>query len=369
MPLHHLQYREVFDRVQDIIYVRDLNGVILDINDAGARFFGRGKDELIGRKLHRRDDDAQGRSLKATNELLFEHGLDRSTVEMRNAAGAMRTVETTTTLMRDEAGNAIGAYGVMRDVTEAVELQRLMARDNARKTQELEEAHAIHLALLPKQVPRLPHVEIAVRMRNATEVGGDYYDFSVAPDGALTVALGDATGHGLKAGIFGATAKSYFHTLAGRATPRTMLETMSAAFRNLGLPALYMCLMLVRIHEREASIIGAGMPAFYLRTRSNEIERVEVAGTPLGVRGKPSFEGRVIDFDRGTTLLLFSDGLPELLDDNERELGEDAIRDCFAAAGDAPAEEVLARVLAMADAWSHGRAAEDDVTVMVLRGT
>lgn len=361
-------YREVFDRVQDIIYVRDMEGVILDINDAGARFFGVTKEEVIGRTLHRSMDDDQARSLQSTNMLLLAQGVDRSTVELRNASGEKRLLEATTTLIRDSDGTPLGAYGVMRDVTETVLLQRLLAADNARKTEELAEARRIHLALLPKQVPRLPHVDVAVHMRSATEVGGDYYDFAVADDGALTIALGDATGHGLKAGIFGATAKSYFQTLANRAAPRELMETMSGAFLNLGLPSLYMCLLLLRIRDRQVSVVGAGMPAFFVRRRrSNTAERVEVAGTPLGVRRKPSFEGRVLDFDPGTTLLLFSDGLPELLDAHERELGDQVIGECLASASDASAEEILARVIALADEWSGGRAAADDVTVMVVR--
>lgn len=365
--LYALQYREVFDRVQDIIYIRDMDGVILDINDAGARFFGKPKDELIGHKFHRSDDDEQARSLRATNELLYECGVDRSTVELRDAAGNLRIVEATTTLMRHEDGQPLGAYGVMRDVTESIALQRFLAAENARKTEELEEARQVHLALLPKSLPRLPNIEIAVHMRSATEVGGDYYDFSVGDDGSLTIALGDATGHGLKAGIFGATAKSHFQTLANRSAPREILETMSVAFRNLGIPSVYMCLMLLRIQGRQASVVGAGMPPFFIRGRHGSVERIEIAGHPLGVRHKPTFEGRVVDFDPGTTMLLFSDGLPELLDENERELGEEAIRDCFASAGNVAAEALLERVAEMTEQWSGNRALADDVTVMVVR--
>ena len=366
MPLTRT-YREVFDRVQDIIYVRDMNGVILDINEAGARFFGTTKEEVIGRTLHRSLDDEQARSLQATNALLLADGLDRSTVELQNAAGETRVVEATTTLIRDEHDAPLGAYGVMRDVTEMVALQRRLAEDNARKTEELEEARRVHLALLPKQIPRLPNVEVAVEMRTASTVGGDYYDFAVADDGSLAIALGDATGHGLKAGIFGATAKSYFQTLANRSAPRELLETMSGAFQNLGIASLYMCLMLMRVRDRQVSVVGAGMPAFFVRRRHAGVERIEVAGTPLGIRRKPSYEGRVLDFDPGTTMLLFSDGLPDLVDAHERELGEKAISDCLASNGDQSADEILARVLALADEWSGGCAAGDDVTVMVVR--
>jgi len=362
------RYREIFDRVQDIIYVRDMDGVILDINEAGARFFGIAKDELIGRTLHRSSDDEQARSLRATNDLLLRDGLDRSTVELRTSTGEARVVESTTTLFRDDNGKPLGAYGVMRDVTQAIELQRFLAADNDRKTRELEDARSVHRALLPKQVPRHPHAEIAVDLRSAAEVAGDYYDFGVGDDGALTIAMGDATGHGLKAGIVGATAKSYFQTLSKGSAPRAILEAMSAAVRNLGIPSMYMCCMLARIHERQASIVGAGMPPFFLRRKNGRsVERIEVPGTPLGLRAT-AFDGTVIDLDPGTTMLLFSDGLPELLDDDDRELGYDAIESCLADAAEHPADEILSRVLALADRWSGGREAADDVTVMVVRG-
>jgi len=368
VPVLAATYREVFDRVQDIIYVRDMEGVILDINDAGARFFGVTKADVIGTTLHRSMDDDQARSLQATNALLLDHGVDRSTVDLRNAAGETRILEATTTLIRDDAGQPLGAYGVMRDVTQSVELQRLLALDNARKTLELEEARQIHLALLPKQTPSLPELDIAVAMRNANEVGGDYYDFCVSDEGALTIALGDATGHGLKAGIFGATAKSYFQTLGNRTAPREIMEQMSNAFQNLGIPSLYMCMILLRIHQRQASVVGAGMPPFLVRWRhSRMVERVEVPGTPLGIRRKPSFGGRMLDLDPGTTMLLYSDGLTDLVDAHERELGEEAIARCFADAADAPAEVLLSEVLALADSWSGGCPAEDDLTVMVVR--
>lgn len=408
--LDPVRYREVFDRVQDIIYVRDMEGVILDLNEAGARFFGMARGEVIGRTLHRSLDDDQAQSLKATNQLLLDRGVDRSTVELRNASGESCILETTTTLIRDDAGLAIGAYGVMRDVTDSVELHRslmaaneellrltgtlarqkektehalieaqwqrevaeqaraLLAADNARKTEELEEARQVQLAMLPRSMPQLAHLEIAVKMRNASVVGGDYYDFHVAEDGTLTVAFGDASGHGMKAGIFCATAKSYFQTLAGELPPRELLETISAAFRKLGIPSLYMCMMLLRIHDRQASIVGAGMPALFVRHRDGGlVERVEIPGMPLSVARKPVFGGRVIDFAPGTSLLLFSDGLSELFNPAGEELGEARIEACFRGQEDAPAGVVLANLFALANSWAGDQPPADDLTMMVVR--
>ena len=93
----------------------------------------------------------------------------------------------------------------------AVEEQaKIIHAENKRKSQELEEARQLQLAMLPKELPNIPNLEIAVYMQTATEVGGDYYDFSTVEDGSLNICLGDATGHGMKAGIMVSSMKSIF---------------------------------------------------------------------------------------------------------------------------------------------------------------
>jgi len=84
----------------------------------------------------------------------------------------------------------------------------LLQADNQRKTLELEQARAMQLSMLPKTLPDVPGLEVAVLMKTATEVGGDYYDFHHDTNGDLTAAVGDVTGHGHRAGIVEATAKS-----------------------------------------------------------------------------------------------------------------------------------------------------------------
>jgi len=90
----------------------------------------------------------------------------------------------------------------------------ILEAENERKSQELEEARELQLSMLPKELPQLPYLDIAVYMQTATEVGGDYYDFHVGLDGTLTVVIGDATGHGMKAGTMVTAAKSLFRSYA-----------------------------------------------------------------------------------------------------------------------------------------------------------
>ena len=88
---------------------------------------------------------------------------------------------------------------VERMLAEARRRQEIEA-ENQQRAKEMEEARQLQLSMLPKGVPHLPHVEIAASMKPASEVGGDYYDWRLSADGTLTIAIGDATGHGLKAG-------------------------------------------------------------------------------------------------------------------------------------------------------------------------
>ncbi len=98
---------------------------------------------------------------------------------------------------------------------EVAETKALIVQaENERKSKELEEARNLQLSMLPRDLPQLPNLDIAVYMKTATEVGGDYYDFHIGLDGTLTVVLGDATGHGMKAGTMVTTTKSLFNVLA-----------------------------------------------------------------------------------------------------------------------------------------------------------
>jgi serine phosphatase RsbU (regulator of sigma subunit) len=140
---------------------------------------------------------------------------------------------------------------------------RMLEADNARKTKELEEARQVQLSILPKEVPKVANLEIAVKMETATEVGGDYYDFHLADDGTLTVALGDATGHGAKAGTMVSITKGLFHELAGLESLTSIFEKFTTAMKHMSLGSLYMGLLLVRIKNRILTASAAGMPPMF----------------------------------------------------------------------------------------------------------
>ena len=82
-----------------------------------------------------------------------------------------------------------------------LEEQASLSIEHSRKTRELEAAREMQLAMLPARLPDHPSMDICFSMTTATEVGGDYYDWTEGPDGTLTFVIADAAGHGAQAGV------------------------------------------------------------------------------------------------------------------------------------------------------------------------
>ncbi len=246
--------------------------------------------------------------------------------------------------------------------------RKLLEAENERKSKELEEARALQLSMLPKQIPKSDKWDIAVFMETAQEVGGDYYDFSISKNGTLTVALGDATGHGMKAGIMVATAKSYFHTLANEHDNLGIIQRMSSGIRNMDLKMMYMGLMLLKSNGECIEITSAGMPpCLKYDQEKQKVEEILLKGMPLGSKVEYPYKEKQVQAKEGDSLLLMSDGLMELFNDQREQLGLDRIKRAFKEAGNSSASDILSQITKLIDQWSGTKSHEDDITVLVMK--
>ena len=245
--------------------------------------------------------------------------------------------------------------------------QAVLHQEYERKSRELEEARSFQLSLLPKTLPEHPGFQIAVSMRTATEVGGDYYDFHLGDDGVLTAAIGDATGHGARAGTMVTAIKSLFSADAGASGPRQFLAEAARAVKRMDLDRMAMGLSLVRLAAGALTVSAAGMPPLLLyRVRTGSADEVALAGMPLGGLAF-DYEERSLPIESGDTLLLMTDGLPELTDADGDPLGYPKVRAAFESLGTRPPEEIIAGLSQTAESWGGGSAPKDDITFVVIR--
>jgi serine phosphatase RsbU (regulator of sigma subunit) len=245
--------------------------------------------------------------------------------------------------------------------------QRLLAVEYERKSVELEDARRFQLSMLPKEVPRHPRYEIAVFTRTATEVGGDYYDFHVDGD-ALSVTIGDATGHGAKAGTMVTVIKTLFSAYSSTIAPAAFLSDAAEKIKRMDLGRMAMALAVARLEVDALTLASAGMPPALLRRASGDaVEEVGLAATPLGTLGVEYQQIRV-PLSPGDTLLFLSDGFPELLDETGQQLGYGGAMDAFGIAARASsADAVIASLSEHVRRWRGDSAPNDDVTFVVVR--
>lgn len=254
-----------------------------------------------------------------------------------------------------------------KTLQQELERARLEA-ENERKTRELEEARKIQLAMLPRILPELPNIEIAVHMRPATEVGGDYYDFKLHDDGTLTAAIGDAMGHGLQAGTMVSATKGMFNAMADDPSPVHILQRGTKAFKELGLRQMFMAMTVAKFRGNQMQVAAAGMPyTLVYRAASRSVEEIELKGMPLGSFSAFPYQEKVLSLNPGDTVLFMSDGFTEMFNNQNELLGEERAKDLFQAVAEKSPQEVIAYLNRAGEKWANGRTQQDDVTFVVIK--
>jgi serine phosphatase RsbU (regulator of sigma subunit) len=277
---------------------------------------------------------------------------------------------------KNEFGQLAVAFNRMaHDLSE--QRQRLFEEERARREQEvqqkilerkaaeLEEARRFQLSLLPKDVPQLDRFHVAAFTRTATEVGGDYYDFRVR-DQALTVAIGDATGHGAKAGTMVTVIKTLFSSYADEA-PGAFLGSATERIKRMALERMSMALSLAQIDGDRLTISSAGMPPLLVhRGADSRIDEIAFSSTPLGTLGS-TYEQREVPLYEGDTALFMTDGFPELTNEFGQQLGYAAAAEAFANVAGGGAQDVIDGLVAQAREWHGDQPPNDDITFVVVR--
>lgn len=245
--------------------------------------------------------------------------------------------------------------------------QRLLEVEYERKSRELEDARDFQLSLLPADPPTHPDLDISVLVRTATEVGGDYYDYHPGPDGSLTLAIGDATGHGARAGTMVTVVKSLF---AGRIDATGLAEFLdegNRTIRQMNLERMAMALTVARVDGRRVELASAGMPpALVYRAASGAIEELQCEAPPLG---SLACEYRSIgaDLSPGDVVLMMTDGFPELESASGEPLGYVATTSLFRDVATEPTEDILRAFAEEAGRWTEGQPPSDDMTFVAIR--
>jgi len=248
-------------------------------------------------------------------------------------------------------------------------LNRQRLREEVERTRrELRDARDLQLSMLPEQLPQRANLDIAARMQTATEVGGDYYDFNEMENGRLTIAIGDATGHGNRAGFMVAIIKSLFKSMQPGSNFPHFFNQVSRILRQMNLGTLFMALSCVEIKDHILTASSAGMPPLLLyRYETQEVEEHIIKGMPLGAVSHFPYSSIRLELNHKDTILLISDGLQELFNDNREMFGWDRVKWVFGQNARLKPQEIIDRLETEANRWKGEHPIEDDLTYVVVK--
>jgi serine phosphatase RsbU (regulator of sigma subunit) len=272
---------------------------------------------------------------------------------------------------------AIGASITTRNRQEFLAALRAVAsreRERLRMREELHDARAIQLAMLPREAPPVDGLDIAGVCVPATEVGGDYYGYFPSTSGALAIAIGDVAGHGVASGLVLAGVRAGLHLLSDEiaSAPARVLERLNGIVAAPGGQRLLMTLGLARFDRGQgrAVWVSAGHPPPLAFDRATgACDTPPTAHPPLGTKLPVRLEAVERGFRDGDVWLLVSDGALEARDQRGREFGEQQLAAAFGrlAATESSAGEILDGLLAELSRFRGGSPQEDDLTLVVVR--
>jgi phosphoserine phosphatase RsbU/P len=258
----------------------------------------------------------------------------------------------------DQAGTALSSSRLHE---EALERRRM--------EEELAVAKRIQASLLPSEVPRRDGVEIAAVTRPCHEVGGDFYDFLDFGADGIGLAVADVSGKGVPAALILSGLQA---TLRAEARPREAPEPIvrkinrrlcqdvsDGSFASL----LYAHL---DVEASRLSYVNAGHPAGLVVRRDGSVERLDEGGMLLGVEREAVYRAGERTFAAGDLLLLYSDGVTDVLNEADEEYGAPRLEALLPRLVHLSTDSLLENVIASVEAFVGG-ALPDDITLLVAK--
>ena len=319
------RFRQAIEGMLDTVMiaspVRDASGRIDDllvtfVNSGHDEIGHRERAELVGRRFTQLYPNAADSGILARYIEVLETGvplaLDGYSYRETLQDGDVGAVF-------DIRASRLGddLFLVFRDVTERVARERALLESRARLVQEHETVAALQTALLPRDLPSVPGVDVAAEYVAATEgldIGGDWFDAFVLPDGRLAVCVGDVAGKGLDAARVMAQLRSAGRVaaMAGQ-TPAEVMASKSSlmAMGDLG-PLATTVFAVYDPATGEVAWVSAGhLPPLHVPAAGEPVLLPTPGDPPLGVVAGAEYSCERVVLQPGDRLVLYTDGLIE----------------------------------------------------------
>jgi sigma-B regulation protein RsbU (phosphoserine phosphatase) len=252
---------------------------------------------------------------------------------------------------------------------ENARLYERVAKDEARLERDLQAAKRIQGALL-RPVPTSDYgLDVAARYLSAREVCGDLYEFLRYGPQQLGIALGDVSGKGTAAALYGAVAIGIMRSLAPqKLQPAEMLRQMNQVIGERRIEGRFMtaCFATWQKGRQKLRVANAGQsqPLLY---KGGKCDRIELAGFPLGIFEEVQYDEWGVTLDVGDILVFHSDGIAETANSEGQFFGTTRLRRLIEQHHEITSAELADLILREVDWFAQSAPLSDDRTLVILK--
>lgn len=275
------------------------------------------------------------------------------------------------------------------DMLRILASQAAVAIDNARLYEhvrdaelrlqrEIEFARRVQMALLPTEPPKQHQgIEVAARFEPASQIGGDLYDFLTPDPHTLVVAVGDVSGKGVPAALYGAFVGELVRSRTFRrrytpvrSSPADVLASMNAILHDRQLEAYFctLCYAMFDFERRLLTIANSGLP-YPIRWSAGASTKIELPGVPLGLVPATQYDELTLDLVCGDLYVFYTDGVSEAADVEGREFGAARIIETIQRLHAEPTQRIVDGIFEAVGTFQRDGSPADDMTAVAVRIT
>jgi sigma-B regulation protein RsbU (phosphoserine phosphatase) len=249
-------------------------------------------------------------------------------------------------------------------------------RNEERIEKELRFAQRVQVALLPTEPPNTPDgVDLAGRFEPARELGGDLHDFLVPEADTLVVAVGDVSGKGAPAALYGAFAAEQVRsrTLRRRFTPDRfsvagVLRAMNTNLHERHLEEYYctLCYAFFDFRRRTVTLSNSGLP-YPIRCSAEKCGQIELPGVPLGSFPGIIYDEVTLELKPDDLFVFCTDGIFEAQNPKGAEFGARRLCDVIAASRKESARGIVDEIFHAVTEFRSTEPQADDMTAVAIK--
>jgi sigma-B regulation protein RsbU (phosphoserine phosphatase) len=255
-----------------------------------------------------------------------------------------------------------------RNAIENNQTQNDIASQFQRQGREIEEARAIQLGFLPKEIPQIAGYEIAGAWQPARIVGGDYYDVLAFGEDTLGLCIADVAGKGMPAALLMSNLQAAVRGLASSLlSPEILCERLNSLIcRNIANDR-FITFFYAHLDgaSRNLRYANAGHNAPIVAHRDGTHDRLEEGGGVLGIFQSQQYVAGTYTLLPGDRVLLFTDGVAEAARPDGEEFGDARLVQLLRENCEASVEQLQKTILDTVGTFCSGNW-HDDATLIAI---